>query len=79
MNLRSFIRYVRQYSNRKHIDWMLKKGDLVVTDGWDEPIEIIDINWALWAAAVELRPGYVIVWPLWSLRRYATFGPRRIP
>jgi hypothetical protein len=71
MNLRIFIRYIRQFSHRKHIDWTLKRGDLVVGDGWPRPIEIVDINWALWAAAVQLGPDEIVVWPLWSLRRYA--------
>jgi hypothetical protein len=64
------MRHVRRYFYRRHIDWTLKKGDLVVTDSWPKPIEIIDINWALQAAAVRLSPDAIIVWPLWNLRRY---------
>jgi len=30
MHLRRFIRYVRRYFDRRHIDWTLKNGDLVV-------------------------------------------------
>jgi hypothetical protein len=71
MHLGRFLRHVRQYFYRRHIDWTLNKGDLVVTDGWPKPIAIVDINWALHAAAVQLGPGAIVVWPLWSLRRYA--------
>jgi len=72
MNLGRFIRYVRQYSRRKDIDWTLKRGDIVVTDAWPRPIVIVDINWALWAAAVRIGLNYdaIVVLPLWSLRRY---------
>jgi hypothetical protein len=69
MQIRSFIRYVLQYKRRKDIDWTLKEGDMVVTLLSPEPIEIIDINWALWAAAVRLGPDAIVVWPLWCLRR----------
>jgi hypothetical protein len=70
MHLCRFMRHVRRNFYRKHIDWTLKSGDLVVTDSWPKPIEIIDINWALQAAAVRLSPDAIIVWPLWNLRRY---------
>ena len=32
MHLRRFLRHVRRYFYRKHIDWTLKNGDLVVDD-----------------------------------------------
>jgi hypothetical protein len=54
MDLRSFIHYLRRYAYRRRIDWTLKNGDVVVSDGWPKPIEIIDINWALHAAAVRV-------------------------
>ena len=70
MHLGRFLRHVRQYFYRSQIDWTLNRGDLVVGDYWPKPIEIVDINWALHAAAVELGPDAIIVWPLWNLRRY---------
>jgi hypothetical protein len=69
MHIRTFIRYVLRYAKRRHIDWTLERGDLVMSHGWPKPIEIVDINWALWTAAVQLSPGAIVVWPLWSLRR----------
>jgi hypothetical protein len=70
MHLRRFLRHVHRYFYRKHIDWTLKNGDLVVDDYWPTPVAIVDINWALQAAAIQLGPGAIVVWPLWSLRRY---------
>ena len=72
MHLGRFLLYVRQYFYRSQIDWTLKKGDLVVTRHWPRPIEIVDINWALMAAAVRLGPDddAIVVWPLWGLRRH---------
>jgi hypothetical protein len=69
MDLRSFVHYLRRYAYRRRIDWTLKNGDVVVSDGWRQPAEIVDINWALWAAAVRLGPQTIVVWPLWSLHR----------
>jgi hypothetical protein len=71
MHISRFLNYVCRYAYRKRIDWTLKKGDRVVTDSWPEPIVIVDINWSLWAAAVQLGPNAIVVWPLWRLRRYA--------
>jgi hypothetical protein len=71
MHLGRFLRHIRRYFYRSRIDWTLKNGDLVVDDDWPTPIEIVDINWALQAAAVQLGPGAIVVWPLWGLRRYA--------
>ncbi len=79
MDLRSFVRYLRQYVCRRHIDWRLKNGDFIVSDGWPKPIEIVDINWALMAAAVQLGPDVIVVWPLWSVRRYDSSRPGRRP
>jgi hypothetical protein len=71
MHIGRFIRYLRQYFKRRQIDWTLQRGDLVVNPHWSGPIEIVDINCALLAAAVRLRPNSdaIVVWPLWSLRR----------
>jgi hypothetical protein len=70
MHLRRFLRHVRRYFYRTHIDWTLNNGDLVVDDDWPKPLEIVDINWALQAVAVRLGPDAIVVWPLWNLRRY---------
>jgi hypothetical protein len=69
MDLRSFLRYLRRYAYRRRIDWTLKNGEVVVSDHWPQPIEIVDINWSLMAAAVRILPDVIVVWPLWSLRR----------
>jgi hypothetical protein len=73
MHLRRCIGYVCWYFDRRRIDWTLKPGDLVVEDDWPRPVEIVDINWALMAAAVRVGPddNAIVIWPLWSLRRYA--------
>jgi hypothetical protein len=70
MPLWRFLRHIRRYFYRSQIDWTIKPGDLVVGDHWPTPVEIVDINWALHAAAVELGPDAIVVWPLWRLRRY---------
>jgi hypothetical protein len=72
MHLRRFLRHVRWYFDPKRIDWTLQPGDLVVDDDWPRPVEIVDIHWGLMAAAVRLGPDYnaIVIWPLWSLRRY---------
>jgi hypothetical protein len=70
MHPKRFIRHLRNYFHHRQIDWTLKRDDVVTTRDWPKPITIIDINWALWAAAVELSPGSIVVWPLWGLRRY---------
>jgi hypothetical protein len=71
MHVCRFLRHVRRYFYRSQIDWTLKNGDLVVDDYWPTPVTIVDINWALHAAAIQLGPDAIVVWPLWSLRRYA--------
>jgi hypothetical protein len=70
MHIRRFIQYIRQYSYRTDIDWTLRSGEWVYSDSWPKPIEIVDINWAVWAAAVKRGEGCIVVWPLWSLHRY---------
>lgn len=57
------------------IDYSLKPGDIVYSQNWgngETPIEIIDLNWALRAASVNIgvRSRYVVVtWRIASLRR----------
>jgi hypothetical protein len=70
MDLRSFVHYLRRYAYRRRIDWTLNNGDRVISDGWPTPIEIVDINWSLMAAAVRLGLDAIVVWPLWNLRCY---------
>lgn len=54
-------------------DYSLKGGDLVTSPNWPHgPILVLDINWALLAAAVRLNPNSdsgCIVWPVWNLRK----------
>jgi hypothetical protein len=70
MALWRFLRHVRGLFHCRHVDWTLKPGDLVVDDDWSKPLEIVAINWAIYAAAVRLGPDAIIAWPLWRLRRY---------
>ena len=57
------------------IDYSLKPGDVVYARNWGEgetPVEIIDVNFALRAASVNIgvRSRYVVVtWSLASLSR----------
>ena len=53
------------------VDYGLKSGDKVESPGWSlTTLTVIDINWALLAAAVKLGPqGSIVVWPVWSLRK----------
>jgi hypothetical protein len=69
LDKKSFIRHVGRYFYRGQVDWSLKRGDLVYSDGWPDAIEIVDINWVLLAAAVELGPDAIVVSPVWSLRK----------
>lgn len=54
-------------------DYSLKKGDRVISPYWSPgPVEIVDVNWSLGAAAVRMNPdgpGSVIVWPVRNLTR----------
>lgn len=50
-------------------DYSLEKGDTVTSKYWRGPVTIIDINWALQAAAVELAPGSIVVWPVGNLKK----------
>jgi hypothetical protein len=68
--LQNFLRYVRRYAYRKDVDWTLKKGDWVYSNRWPTVVEIVDINWAMWAAAIRLGDGDIVVWPLWSMYRH---------
>jgi hypothetical protein len=72
MPLYRFLRHVRGFFYCRHVDWTLKRGDLVVHDDWPSTVQIVDINWALMAAAVRVDLDYdaIVVWPLWNLRRY---------
>ncbi len=52
------------------IDYSLKKGDQVVSDGWTvSDLTIVDVNWGLLAVAVKLGDGGVVVWPAWRVRK----------
>lgn len=55
----------------EEIDYSLKPGDIVVNDGWGlTTLTVVDVNWALRAAAVRLGPdGGTVVWPVASLRK----------
>jgi hypothetical protein len=55
------------------IDYTLKAGDIVYNQSWGDgqmSLEIVDVNWALKAAAVRLAPrGGIVVWPVGNLSR----------
>lgn len=65
---RSIIASVTGAKDAQPIDFGIKKGDMVYSKTWGagkEPVEVIDINWALKAIAVKLSPtGGTIVWPI---------------
>jgi hypothetical protein len=70
MDFRSWLcRKALQYTTP--IDYSLKQGDEVVSKGWDlTKLYIVDLNWALLAAAVKLGDkGSIVVWPIWSLKK----------
>jgi len=51
-------------------DYSIKPGDVVTTKAWKKPVTVVDINWAIRAAAVELAPGGgIVVWPVGNLRK----------
>lgn len=54
-----------------HIDYTIKKGDIVRSSGWTlTSLIVVDVNWALKAAAVQLgHNGGIIVWPVEGLRK----------
>jgi hypothetical protein len=56
--------------SRKPIDYSISQGDTVYSSTWGDgtdPLEVIDVNWALGAIAVRLSmngmPGSITVWP----------------
>lgn len=50
-------------------DYSIKKGDLVKSKYGSYNVVVVDINWALRAAAVELKPGSIVVWPVGNLTK----------
>lgn len=50
-------------------DYSIHKNDMVVSKSRSTPIRVVDVNWALRAAAVELEPGSVVVWPVGTLKK----------
>ncbi len=52
-------------------DYSLNKGDIVTSKYWTfGPVTVVDVNWALRAAAVELAPGKaIVVWPVAHLKK----------
>ena len=70
MPLGRFLRHVRGLFHCRHVDWTLKRGDLVVDDDWPRPVAIVAVNWALDAAAVQVGPDLIVGRPPPPLRRY---------
>jgi hypothetical protein len=50
-------------------DYSIKKGDAVTSKHWSKPVTVVNVNWALRAAAVELAPGSIVVWPVGNLKK----------
>ena len=52
-------------------DYSIKKGDLVISKYWSgDLVKVVDVDWALGAAAVELAPGKgIVVWPVAHLKK----------
>lgn len=50
-------------------DYSIKDGDMVTVKNWNRPVLVVDVNWALRAAAVELAPGSIVVWPIGSMKK----------
>ena len=67
-NCKSIIASVTSAKDAQLIDFSIKKGDIVYKKTWgagSEPLEVVDINWALKAVAVKLSPtGGTVVLPV---------------
>jgi hypothetical protein len=50
-------------------DYSINKGDIATSKYWSTPVRVVDVNWALRAAAVELAPGSIVVWPVGGLKK----------
>lgn len=65
---RAIIASVTGTKDARPIDYSIKKGDIVYSKTWGggkEPVEVVNINWALKAIAVKLSPnGGIVVWPI---------------
>lgn len=68
-------------SEADKIDYSLTGGDTVYSPYWGDgtrPVEVVDVNWALRAAAVRLSPkGGIVVWPVSHLQRERQQGADR--
>lgn len=65
-------RFVDWLLGRKRIDYSLKRGDRVWWPGTSfGTCEVVDVNWALRAVAINLRPpnGGIIIIPVSSVIR----------
>jgi hypothetical protein len=64
--------------DRRYVDWGLQQGDVVYARNWPRPIDIVDLNWALLAAAVRLsrEPECIVVWPIAGLSKTPQKGQR---
>lgn len=52
-------------------DYSIKKGDEVTSPGWAlGPLFVVDVNWALMAAAIKLgETGAIVIWPIWLIKK----------
>jgi len=68
LDLPSIIASVTGTKDAQPIDFSIEKGDMVYRKTWGggkEPVEVVNINWALKAIAVKLSPtGATVVWPV---------------
>lgn len=68
IDLSAIIASVTGAKDAQTIDFSIKKGDIVYKKTWcegNDPLEVVNVNWALKAAAVKLSPtGGTVVWPI---------------
>ena len=63
----------KAFSTITRIDYSLKAGDHVTSDGWTiSDLVVVDVNWALSAVAVRLGNGGTVVWPAWTVRKVSS-------
>ena len=64
-------KFLRKKISNANIDFTLQKGDVVTNKHWTlTPLIIVDLNWALRAAALKLGDrGDIVVWPIEGLKK----------
>lgn len=62
--------------DRRNTDYKINPGDIVTSPTWDmTELKVIDVNWAMRSAAVQLGPkGGIVVWSVAGLARTGERG-----